>query len=129
MKNKPCQTAFLPNGELDCHGIDETAHTVMATLVDGIKAAVPAPASVLVWLHSAVTALYNMGGSMEFVDTLKLLYALARIVPFTDIELFIGHPVAANYFVSVRCYYGYTDSYLMCYYILSWKTVKLAGNL
>lgn len=99
MKNKPCQTAFLPNGELDCHGIDETAHTVIATLVDGIMAAVPAPASVLVWLHSAVTALYNTGGSMEFVDTLKLLYALGGIVLLPDIEPFISHPVAANHFM------------------------------
>lgn len=99
MKNTDHHAAFLPTGELDRRGIDRTAHTVIAALVVGIGAAVYPQASAMVWLRHTITALYNMGHAADFVDALKLLYALAGLPAPPDMEPFVCHPAAASYFM------------------------------
>lgn len=99
MKNIFHPAAFLPNGEIDRQRVDRAAHKVIAPLVNGIRANKHLPPPAMGWLCNTVTALYNMGQAAEFSDALKLLYALAGLGTPPDMEPFLCHPAAANYFM------------------------------
>ncbi|MDL2253511.1 hypothetical protein LJC49_05475 [Ruminococcaceae bacterium OttesenSCG-928-I18] len=99
MKNIFHPAAFLPNGEIDRQRVDRAAYKAMAPLVEGISAAIKPPAPAMEWLRHTVNALYNMGHPTEFSDAIKLLYALARQAAPPDMEPYLCHPTAANYFI------------------------------
>lgn len=99
MENKNSYAAFLPNGEIDKRGIGRMAYTVMAPLVVAIRRTVSAPAPVMAWLQHTVTAVYNMGQAADFVDTLKLLYALVELAAPPNMGPFVNHPAAASRFM------------------------------
>lgn len=98
MKNNSHPGAFLPNGELDKKSIQEAAYTSIALLVAGIEAATSSTHA-LAWLRHTIMALYNMGQASEFIDALKLLYALIGVAPPCDMAQYTDHPVAANCFM------------------------------
>lgn len=98
MKNNSHPAAFLPNGELNRKSIQNAAHIGIAPLVAGIEAATSSTQA-LAWLRHTIIALYNMGQSSDFIDALKLLYALIGVAPLCDMAQYIGHPVAANCFM------------------------------
>lgn len=99
MTNTNHSGAFLPNGELNRRRIEDAALKIVAPLVDNIKAAIPPPTPATSWLCQTFNALYNMGRADEFVDALKLLYALAGLTAPPDMEPFTNHPAAANCFM------------------------------
>ena len=99
MKNIFHPAAFLPNGEVDRQRVDRAAYKVIVPLVDSIHANKRLPPPAMSWLCHTITALYNMGQAAEFADALKLLYALAGLTASPDMEPFLCHPAAANYFM------------------------------
>lgn len=99
MKKADRRAAFLPNGDINRRHIREVAHRAMALLVVSIRAAIPPPAPAMLWLRRTVIALYNMGQAADFADTLKLLFALARIAAPPTVEPLVSHPATASYFM------------------------------
>ena len=99
MKSKNNHAAFLPDGEIDKQRIGRTANRAMASLVAGIRRTAPNPAPAIMWLQQTITAVYNMGRTTDFVDTLKLLYALTGLTTPPDLEPLVSHPVTASRFM------------------------------